>query len=192
MLRPIPSRVAHRNQKSLPYFFPPIAALITAGARCMLAMLERSVTDAGGTYAMEDTDSMAIVATPDGGLVPCPGGPHRWTRALAKHYAGPNAMAAREALRALSFAEVDAIVNRFAALNPYDRTAVPGSILKVEDVNFADEQSRQLWCYAISSKRYALHSRREWGAARRARSERRAQLLAAWSRSLAQSNRHRE
>ncbi len=35
-----------------PYCFPPVAASITAGARLMLALLERLVTDAGGTYAL--------------------------------------------------------------------------------------------------------------------------------------------
>lgn len=44
------------------YCFPPLASLITGGARLMLAILEHSVTTLGGTYAMEDTDSMAIVA----------------------------------------------------------------------------------------------------------------------------------
>jgi len=39
------------------YCFPPLASLITAAARLMLALLERCVTDLGGTYAMEDTDS---------------------------------------------------------------------------------------------------------------------------------------
>lgn len=43
----------------------------------MLALLEHSVVELGGTYAMEDTDSMAIVATETGGLIPCPGGPLR-------------------------------------------------------------------------------------------------------------------
>ena len=146
-----------------PYFFPPIAALITAGARCMLAMLERCVTDAGGTYAMEDTDSMAIVATRDGGLVPCPGGPHAWTSEDAARYQGPNAHAAREAVQALSFGDVDEIAGRFESLNPYDRAAVEGSILKIEGINFADGQSRQLWCYAISSKRYSLYTLDEHG-----------------------------
>jgi hypothetical protein len=36
----------------------------------MLALLEYSVNKLGGTYAMEDTDSMAIVTTERGGLVP--------------------------------------------------------------------------------------------------------------------------
>ncbi len=41
----------------------------------MLALLEWCVSELGGTYVMEDTDSMAIVATEHGGLVPCWGGP---------------------------------------------------------------------------------------------------------------------
>ena len=155
-----------------PYFFPPIAALITAAARCMLAMLERCVTDAGGTYAMEDTDSMAIVATRDGGLVPCPGGPHAWTSDYAASYDGPNAHAAREAVQALSFDDVDEIAGRFESLNPYARGAVEDSILKIEAINFADGQSRQLWCYAISSKRYALYTLDEHGEPHVARSSR--------------------
>jgi hypothetical protein len=59
------------------FCFPPIAALITSAARLQLALLERCVTDLGGTYAMEDTDSMAIVATETGGLVPCTNGRYR-------------------------------------------------------------------------------------------------------------------
>jgi hypothetical protein len=37
----------------------------------MLALLEHCVSELGGTYVMEDTDSMAIVATERGGLVRC-------------------------------------------------------------------------------------------------------------------------
>lgn len=44
------------------FSFPPFAALITSAARLLLALLERSVTDASGTYGFCDTDSMAIVA----------------------------------------------------------------------------------------------------------------------------------
>jgi len=40
----------------------------------MLALLEHCVTQRGGTYVMEDTDSMAIVSTKKGSLIPCPGG----------------------------------------------------------------------------------------------------------------------
>lgn len=106
-----------------PFCFPPLAACITGGARLMLALLERCVTDAEGSYLFCDTDSMGIVASRAGGLIACPGGPHCTD-------------VGDEAVRALSWAEVDAIVARFAALNPYDRSVVPGSILKVEAENF--------------------------------------------------------
>ncbi len=127
------------------FAFPPVAALITAGARLILAVIERLVTDAGGAYAFCDTDSMAIVATETGGLMPCPGGAHRM----------PDG---REAIKALSWAEVEGIVGCLAALNPYDHEAVPGSILKIEEVNFDSEtgERRQLWCVSIAAKRYAL------------------------------------
>lgn len=50
---------------------------------------------------------------------------------------------------------VDGIVDWFAALNPY---SFDGSILKVEDENFSLEtgQPEPLYCWAVSSKRYAL------------------------------------
>jgi hypothetical protein len=97
---------------------------------------------------MEDTDSMAIVASERGGLIPCPGGPHRSNDGT-------------EAIRALSWSQVRKIVALFGNLNPYDRAAVPDSILKIEDDNFdpLTGRQRQLWCYAISAKRYALFLR---------------------------------
>lgn len=130
------------------FCFPPIASLITGAARLMLALLEKCVTDLGGTYAMEDTDSMAIVATQRGGLLECPGGPH-WTKS------------GKTVINALSWKEVAAISARFRSLNPYDKEAVPGSILKIEEDNFDFKtgKQRQLWCLAISAKRYALFVR---------------------------------
>lgn len=131
---------------------PPIASLITGAARLMLALLEKSVTDLGGTYAMEDTDSMAIVATERGGLGECPGGPFRTSKGA-------------EAIKALSRQQVREISDRFKLLNPYDPDAVPGSVLKIEDDNFDpnSKQQRQLWCYAISAKRYVLFLKDENG-----------------------------
>jgi hypothetical protein len=125
--------------------FPPLGALISGAGRLMLAILERLVTDARGFFAFCDTDSMSIVATKQGGLTPCPGGPERLTDG-------------REAVRALPWEDVERIRQQFAALNPYDQDAVHGSILKLEDVNFdpINGNRRQLYCYAISSKRYAL------------------------------------
>src|SRR5487761_185268 len=134
------------------YCFPPLASLITGAARLMLAFLEYTVTELGGTYAMEDTDSMAIVATEDGGMVPCPSGPLRTEDN-------------REAVKALSWAEVQGIVKRFEALNPYEQDAVPGSILKIEKDNFdpATNKQRQLYCVAISAKRYVPFLKDERG-----------------------------
>lgn len=50
-------RVAHADKPG-EYCFPPVASLITSAARLMLALLERAVSVEGGTYAMEDTDSI--------------------------------------------------------------------------------------------------------------------------------------
>ncbi len=129
--------------------FPPLAASITGAARLMLAMLERCVTDLGGTYAMCDTDSMAIVATEQDGLIRCPGGLERLKSGRRKPV---------EAIQALSWQQVESIRQRFAALNPYDRDAVSGSILKLETENFdpGTGERRQLHYYGISAKRYVL------------------------------------
>ena len=144
------------------YAFPPIAACITAGARLMLAILEVLVARRGGTWVFCDTDSMAIVANEHGGLVPCPGGPER------DEHGG-------ECVRALSWAQVDEIVEQFKALNPYDHQVVPGSVLEIEDENFEldptdfkrkrvlRDKPLQLRCYSISAKRYNLHNLDETG-----------------------------
>lgn len=130
------------------YCFPPLASLITSAGHLLLALLERLVTDRGGSYAMEDTDSMAAIANEHGGLIPCHGGPHRMEDG-------------REAILALSWQQVAEIVQCFDRLNPYDRTVVPGSILKIEDDNYDPKtrKQRQVWCLAISAKRYSLFVR---------------------------------
>jgi len=130
--------------------FPPLAAFIAGAARLMLALLECGVTELGGTFAMADTDSMAIVATEQGGLMPCPGGAERFRR--------------KPAIRALSWSEVEGIRDRFAHLNPYDPDLIPGSVLKLEEVNRDEhEQQRQVWCLATSAKRYCLYTLDEDG-----------------------------
>lgn len=127
------------------YFFAPFAALVAGGARLMLALLERLVTDAGGAWVTCDTDAMAVVSTRNGGLVPCPQGEERDGQG-------------RECVRALSWAQVDEIIERFGTLNPCERSLVPGSILSLEPENVDRRRNRrrQLHCYAISAKRYCL------------------------------------
>jgi len=111
------------------FFFAPIAAAIPAAARLMLALLERCVEGAGGCYAFCDTDSLAVVASEKGGMLDGVG------------------------VHALSWSEVDEIIAHFRALNPYDRRAVPNSILKLEKENFRDGRRIQLYALCISAKR---------------------------------------
>jgi hypothetical protein len=121
------------------FCFPPLAASITGGARLMLGILERLVTDRGGTYAFCDTDSMAIVASERGGQV------------------------AGQPIRALSWSEVKEIQERFESLKPYSEEAAPGPLLELEDENFDEKTGKrreQLWCYSLSAKRYVLFNHR--------------------------------
>jgi hypothetical protein len=66
---------------------------------------------------------------------------------------------------ALSWPQIDEIVCRFEALNPYDRAIVNGSVLEVESENYdpSTTERKQLHCYAISAKRYALYNLDEHG-----------------------------
>lgn len=123
------------------YCFPPIAACITGAARLMLALLERSITDAGGSWVFCDTDSMAIVATERGGeLIACSGGLHQLPDGIP-------------AITTLSNDDVGTIRSRFAQLNPYNPALVP-DVLKLESTGT---------CYAISAKRYVIYQRAEDG-----------------------------
>ena len=92
----------------------------------MLALLESEVTKRGGAFAFCDTDSLAIVGGPN-----CPKG-----------------------IPSISKGDVDAIVAKFNALNPYNGEIVP-NLLKIEYKEYSD-----LRCSAISAKRYVLFRRR--------------------------------
>ena len=129
-------RAVSTLEKRGEWYFPPIASLITGGAHLFLAMLERCVTDKGGHYLFCDTDSMCVVASRNGGPVPCPNEPE---------------------IKALSWPDVREIVERFKSLNCYDPLKVPNSILKVEKVNFDGGHQVDLFGYAISTKRYVLY-----------------------------------
>jgi len=140
-------------EKLGPYCFPPLATLITGGARLMLELAANEVRCRGGQYALMDTDSLAIVTTEPGALIPCSGGRERLVDGS-------------EAIRALSSDEVEAVRDRFRALNPYGDGE---SILELEDENYAPcglpghkptcvctRTRRQLYGYSVASKRYAL------------------------------------
>src|SRR5580704_13767738 len=67
---------------------------------------------------------------------------------------GPNG---EYGIKALSWKDMDDIVRRFELLNPYDREKLPGSILKIEDVNFHNGKRIELFALAISAKRYLMY-----------------------------------
>ncbi|WP_337188671.1 hypothetical protein [Phenylobacterium sp.] len=117
-----------------PYFHPLLATLITGAARLLLALAEYQARTRGLDWAFCDTDSLAI--------------------------AQPEGMAEADFLRlALE------VPKAFESLNPY---AFGGSVLKIEAVNYDwregyEDQLRPLYCFAISSKRYALFNLDEAG-----------------------------
>jgi hypothetical protein len=133
-----------------PFYFPPVASLITAGGRLLLALAEKCVTDAGGVYLFCDTDSLCIVANEK--VRVSRGG----ARADLAYVEGADA---REfaPVPCLHRDRVIEISERFESLNPY---SFGGTILKIEDVNYIDgdpsKGSRDLYGYAISAKRYCL------------------------------------
>jgi hypothetical protein len=120
------------------FYFPLLGALITAGGRLLLAMIERCVRDAGGTYLGCDTDALIIVARQEGGEVEMPDG------------ASP--------IKALSWSEVDDISRRFDSLSPYNRKIVP-HLLRLTDENFDKKgKQRQLFGLSVAAKRYVLYT----------------------------------
>jgi hypothetical protein len=138
-----PSKRVHVEEKQGHWYAPYLASLITSGGRLLLAMLEQSVVNAGGTHAWADTDALAIVSSRKGGSL--------------RHVPGCSG------IRALSWSTVRRITDKFESLNPYDRAAVPGSILNCVDANFENYDPncprRQLLGFSIAAKRYTLYER---------------------------------
>lgn len=148
--RPLETHLLHPEDPG-PFCCPPLAGLITAGARLMLGIAHRLVMDRGGIVAFGDTDSLAIVATENG--------EDRNVETVGR---GP------VPVKTLSWAEVVAIAAAFEALNPYDPALVKGSILEIKEVNYDGEKTSagfkaqstrdmiELTALCISSKRYDL------------------------------------
>jgi len=133
-----------------PFYLPPVGSLITAGGRLLLALAQACVENAGGTYLFCDTDSLCVVADEKGGF--SRGG----ARADLGYVEGAD-MREFAPVPCLSRDTVMKISERFASLNPY---SFGGTILKIEDVNYVDGDSRKplrdSYGYDISSKRYCL------------------------------------
>lgn len=120
-----------------PLTTPVAASAVTAGARLILALLMAMVEAAGGVWAFCDTDSLAVVALPDGGLVACPGGDEL----------GPDG---RPAVQALSWETVKRMTSAFGPLR------IGGQAWKVEHGSY-DDTDRPLLAYVLRSKQYVLY-----------------------------------
>lgn len=127
------------------YCFPGVSSVITGSARLMLGILEYLVTQAGGTWVMCDTDSMAVVASAERGHIET--GASIPPRSCDAETPG--------AIPVLSYADVEEIRERFESLNPYN-PALGVKLLKREHSPQDDDYSGDLYCYAVSAKRYAL------------------------------------
>jgi hypothetical protein len=118
------------------YFHPLLGTLITGAARLMLALAERLARDAGLDWAFCDTDSMAL--------------------------AKPEGMAEDDFL-----VRADRVREWFTPLNPY---ATKGPLFKIEDANYElvsgkpGDDITPLFCFAVSTKRYALFNITDDGA----------------------------
>jgi hypothetical protein len=106
------------------WFFPPLASLITAGGRLLLAMTEACVQEKKGSYLFCDTDSLAVVSSKHGGPLRIPGS---------------------KGLRILSWKRSARHWDKFESLNPYDRQIVKKSILNPVDANHVDSDPGVDW-----------------------------------------------
>jgi hypothetical protein len=129
-------RRVDRPEDPGPWAFPPFASAVTAGGRLLMAALERLLADDGGLFASANTDSATVVSTRDGGLVACPGGPEQLDDGTA-------------AVRAISWAALDAIRDRFSAL---------GVGLRLTPENFDGADRRQLLAVGIAGSRVVLYT----------------------------------
>jgi len=145
------------------YYFPIISTLVTAGAHLMLALLHYKVEQAGGRVVFNDTDGAALAASATRHVLECRD--HRGQMLT---------------IPLLSMEAVDEILRTFESLNPYDKSSVPGSILRREQENYPPEgqvaaydrvtgeysaipaphleDNTELLCYAIAPKRYCLYN----------------------------------
>lgn len=142
-----------RTEEPGKWFHPLIATLVSAGGRLLLVTAMRLIKDQGGSHVFCDTDGIFVAATQHGHLIPCPGGRHQTNEGLA-------------AVRALSWPQVQRVVDRFTHLDPYTGNGHPKSILKIEYENYDPDTGRQrrIECWAIAAKRYGIFVRRSDGA----------------------------
>jgi hypothetical protein len=92
--------VSDRRDVSGPFTLWHLGAAIPAACRAFVAITRHDVEALGSTVVAEAVDSIAVPLSSDGGLFPCPGGPHRLP-------------GGREAVRSLTPNEFASVLSRF-------------------------------------------------------------------------------
>jgi hypothetical protein len=126
-------------ERSGTWYFSPLASLIAAGSRQLLAIMQALARDRYvGGFAFTDTDSMAFVACTERGTLSFPDG---------------------SVMHVMSWDDVREIQREINRLNPYDRSLV-NNLLRIEDENIVDgdpsKPQRQLMASVIAPKRHCL------------------------------------
>jgi hypothetical protein len=124
-----------RPEDPFDWTFPPFASAVTGGGRLLMACMERLLADEGGLFASANTDSATVVSSARGGLVECPGG----VECLPD---------GEEAVRVLSWRQVDAVRERFGSL---------GLSLNLTRENFLGSSSRELHAVGVAGSRVILY-----------------------------------
>jgi hypothetical protein len=130
---------------------PLLAAGVTATGRLLLQLARLMVERAGGSVCSWDTDSLCVAATREGGLIPCRGGRLRDGQG-------------REAIRALSFAQLAQLQAEFEQLSPYkpDLKTDPATplLLALEPENLDPDSGERLDLHlsATAAKNYDLYT----------------------------------
>jgi hypothetical protein len=150
--QPLPEDLRHPEQPGR-FSCPPIAGMITAGARLMLGIAHKLVMNRGGLVAFGDTDSLAIVTTENGGPV------RIRTERLGRRLTVSPGDDRDPEYHSLSVDEIKDIVFAFEKLNPYDQALIPGSIIEVKTQTKPDKITPiPVWALCVSTKRYCLWS----------------------------------
>jgi len=130
------------------WFFSPRGAIVTAGARLLLGMMERLVNRGGGCIVSMHTDSALVVCTETGGDILLP--PRPGTRGSA------------QVVHALSVADLECIRERFISLS-----GIPGvSLWKREHVtvpHLSATRDRNLYVLSYGPGKYALFNQADDG-----------------------------
>lgn len=120
----------HYPEEGGRFFWAPLASLITAAGRLLLAMLQVEAENRGASYALMDTDSVFITYRKGGGEIEMAG--------------------ADKPIVLLNDEQLDEIINKFDSLNPYDPEVIP-HLLKHEY-----KEDQPLLVLSLGPKRYVL------------------------------------